>query len=159
MKSKEKDSPTVRQQKGQQHHQQQQGQQQLQKSKRKSGTRSIWNRLYDPSSYTGVYAERFRSGTGRINAHASDGNVRDLSEIVRPGFRTSTFIHTGKGWEPGQHANSGMLCDTPSTRRMPESPRSAFNSSMISTMIKRSPCSQKCSGSSLSRGSSSIFSN
>lgn len=101
---------------------------------------NIWERLSDPSSFTGVYAERFREGNGGgINASSHDGNIRDLSEITRPSFRTSTHIKIGKGWDPGQHANSGMLCDTPATRRMPESPKEAFlNSSLSSSSISSS---------------------
>jgi hypothetical protein len=32
---------------------------------------TVWDRLYDPATYTGVYAERFRDGPG-IN-HDTDG--------------------------------------------------------------------------------------
>ena len=32
--------------------------------------KDVYSRLYNPASYTGVYAERFRGdGDGRINAH------------------------------------------------------------------------------------------
>ena len=30
---------------------------------------SVFDRLYDTRSYTGVYAERFKGADGRINAH------------------------------------------------------------------------------------------
>ena len=32
----------------------------------------VFQRLYDVRNYTGVYAERFRSGDGRINSHADN---------------------------------------------------------------------------------------
>ena len=49
------------------------------------GGSSIFDRLTDKSSYTGVYAERFRSGGG-INGHSKGGGVADLSHITRAGF-------------------------------------------------------------------------
>ena len=35
----------------------------------------VFKRLYDVRNYTGVYAERFRSGDGRINSHADNRYV------------------------------------------------------------------------------------
>jgi hypothetical protein len=32
----------------------------------------IYKKLYDPRSYTGVYAERFRTGDGRINGESDN---------------------------------------------------------------------------------------
>lgn len=36
-----------------------------------AGRTNVWDRLYDPATYTGVYAERFRDGPG-INQDARD---------------------------------------------------------------------------------------
>jgi hypothetical protein len=46
---------------------------------------SVFDRLNDPSTFTGVYAERFRSGPG-INSDGDTGsgtNTRDLSQLTR----------------------------------------------------------------------------
>eukprot|EP00948_MAST-09A_sp_MAST-9A-sp1_P003046 g3046.t1 len=76
-----------------------------QKNKKKG---SVFNRLYDPQYYTGVYAERFRNdGDGRINAQTdvslragglgfvgntntgSNEVIHDISSIMRPNLRTA----------------------------------------------------------------------
>jgi hypothetical protein len=59
----------------------------------------VYKRLYDVRSYTGVYAERFRSGDGRINGEAdnrpgrryggstntaTDEVIHDISVLMRP---------------------------------------------------------------------------
>jgi hypothetical protein len=81
---------------------------------------NIFERLANPNSYTGVYAERFRTG-GKINAHAGNGNIHDLSQITRPQLSgSSTSIRMGRGI-PGSHVTSGMVMDTPSTRLSPVS--------------------------------------
>ena len=80
---------------------------------------SVFERLNDPSNYTGVYFERFRTQNGHINANASSGNVNHLQEILRPSVRSSTCVHIGKGWDAGQHTNSGFVHDTPATRSNP----------------------------------------
>jgi hypothetical protein len=59
----------------------------------------VYKKLYDPRSYTGVYAERFRSGDGRINGEsdsrpgkddgAGGGAVHDIADIMRPGLRAA----------------------------------------------------------------------
>src|SRR3989338_3701443 len=80
---------------------------------------SVFERLSDPSSYTGVYYERFRTQNGHINANSSSGNVNNLQEILRPSVRSSTCVHIAKGWDPGQHKDSGFVHDTPSNRYNP----------------------------------------
>ena len=67
----------------------------------------IFKKLYDPSNYTGVYAERFRSGDGRINGEADNrpgrsfrGNtntgtdevIHDISTLMRPHLRGGTMM-------------------------------------------------------------------
>ena len=37
----------------------------------------VYKKLYDPRSYTGVYAERFRSGDGRINGESDSRPGKD----------------------------------------------------------------------------------
>jgi len=64
-------------------------------------------KLYDPRSYTGVYAERFRSGDGRINGEAdnrpgrqfsgstntgTDETIHDISVLMRPNLRSGTMM-------------------------------------------------------------------
>ena len=59
----------------------------------------VYKKLYDPRSYTGVYAERFRTGDGRINGESDNrpgrrfnGNtnsgtneiIHDISVLMRP---------------------------------------------------------------------------
>lgn len=46
---------------------------------------SVYDRLSDPSSFTGVYRRAYESD-GRINAHSNDG-VHDISETLRPSHR------------------------------------------------------------------------
>ena len=66
---------------------------------------TVFDRLYDTRSYTGVYAERFKGADGRINSHtdlsarspgsAFTGNtntgtnevIHDISQIMRPNLR------------------------------------------------------------------------
>ena len=47
----------------------------------------VFQRLYDVRNYTGVYAERFRSGDGRINSHADNryvgGRLGERAERTR----------------------------------------------------------------------------
>jgi len=64
----------------------------------------VYARLYDVRNYTGVYAERFRSGDGRINSHADNragrgfkGNtntgtdevIHNIASIMRPNLRST----------------------------------------------------------------------
>ena len=56
-----------------------------------SGKEDVYSRLYNPNSYTGVYAERFRGdGDGRINAH-TDLSLRSGGK----GFsgNTNTYVN------------------------------------------------------------------
>lgn len=68
---------------------------------------SVFDRLYDTRSYTGVYAERFKGADGRINAHTdlsvlspgtsftgstntgTNAIIHDISSIMRPNLRMS----------------------------------------------------------------------
>jgi hypothetical protein len=69
----------------------------------------IFKRLYDVRSYTGVYAERFRSGDGRINGETdnrvgrafdgstqqdTDENIHDISVLMRPNLRGGTMMRS-----------------------------------------------------------------
>ncbi len=64
--------------------------------------RGVYKKLYDHRSYTGVYAERFRSADGRINGEAdnrpgrvfsgstnqgTDETIHDISVLMRPNLR------------------------------------------------------------------------
>ena len=69
---------------------------------------SVFERLYDTRSYTGVYAERFKGADGRINSHTDlsarspgsgfTGNtntgtnevIHDISQIMRPNLRMTS---------------------------------------------------------------------
>jgi hypothetical protein len=67
----------------------------------------IFKKLYDPRSYTGVYAERFRTGDGRINGEAdnrpgrgfrgstnsgTDETIHDISVLMRPNLRSGSMM-------------------------------------------------------------------
>jgi len=79
---------------------------------------SIFERLSDPSTFTGVYLERFKSSSGSINSQAPSGNIHSISEILRPNVRSLTTFHIGFGI-PGQRRTSGLENDTPSNRFNP----------------------------------------
>ncbi|KAA0154460.1 hypothetical protein FNF27_07285 [Cafeteria roenbergensis] len=63
-----------------------------------AGRTNVWDRLYDPATYTGVYAERFRDGPGinqdardrpggDFHGHTNAGTdqvIRDIASITRP---------------------------------------------------------------------------
>jgi hypothetical protein len=51
----------------------------------------VFKKLYDPRSYTGVYAERFRSGDGRINGEADNRPGRNYAGSTNTG--TNETIH------------------------------------------------------------------
>jgi hypothetical protein len=90
----------------------------------------IFKRLYDPRSYTGVYAERFKSGDGRINGEAdnragrtfmgstntgTDEIIHDISVLMRPNLRSGTMMRSRPktaGGSPRRRAKGG----TPSSR-------------------------------------------
>jgi hypothetical protein len=69
----------------------------------------VFKKLYDPRSYTGVYAERFRTGDGRINGETDNrpgrsfnGNtntgtdeiIHDISVLMRPHLRSGTMMRS-----------------------------------------------------------------
>ena len=69
----------------------------------------VYKKLYDVRSYTGVYAERFRTGDGRINGDADNrpgksfsGNtntgtdevIHDISVLMRPNLRGGSMMTT-----------------------------------------------------------------
>lgn len=78
----------------------------------------VFKKLYDPRSYTGVYAQRFRSGDGRINGesdnrvgrsyngHTNQGTdevIHDISVLMRPELRSGTMMRSrdkGRGGSP-----------------------------------------------------------
>ncbi len=86
-----------------------------------AGAGSVFDRLYDPRTYTGVYAERFRSGPG-INADAGEAqhspvrrgsvsgytnagtnvNVHDLSKITRDYLNRDPSVRSQLGQEARQ---------------------------------------------------------
>lgn len=75
----------------------------------------VYKKLYDVRSYTGVYAERFRTGDGRINGEtdnrpgrqymgntntATDEVIHDISVLMRPNLRSGTMM-TSRTVAPG----------------------------------------------------------
>ncbi len=69
----------------------------------------VYKKLYDPNQYTGVYAERFRTGDGRINHEAdnrpgrsftgstnlgTDEIIHDISVFMRPNLRSGSMRTT-----------------------------------------------------------------
>jgi hypothetical protein len=75
----------------------------------------VYKKLYDVRSYTGVYAERFRTGDGRINGDADNragkafrGNtntgtdevIHDISVLMRPNLRSGSMM-TSRPVAPG----------------------------------------------------------
>jgi len=77
----------------------------------------VYKKLYDVRSYTGVYAERFRSADGRINGEAdnrpgrvytgstntgTDEVIHDISVLMRPNLRGGS-MKTSQPWisQPG----------------------------------------------------------
>lgn len=85
----------------------------------------VFKKLYDVRSYTGVYAERFRSGDGRINGDAdnrpgrsfngstntgTDETIHDVSVLFRPNLRSGTLQatrHVPQGGSPRAALRSG----------------------------------------------------
>ena len=78
----------------------------------------VYKKLYDVRSYTGVYAERFRSADGRINGEAdnrpgrvftgstnlgTDETIHDISVLMRPNLRSGSMMTT-------QHTSAGASC-------------------------------------------------
>lgn len=69
----------------------------------------VYKKLYDPRFYTGVYAERFRSGDGRINGETdnrpgrgfngntntgTDDVIHDVSVLMRPNLRSGSMMRS-----------------------------------------------------------------
>ncbi|KAA0168170.1 hypothetical protein FNF28_02589 [Cafeteria roenbergensis] len=94
----------------------------------------IYKRLYDPRSYTGVYAERFRSGDGRINGDTdaragrsfrgstntgTDETIHDISSLMRPNLRSGTMMRSRAksfGGSPRRRPQSARAAAGPSDR-------------------------------------------
>lgn len=86
--------------------------------------KGVFAKLYDVRSYTGVYAERFRSGDGRINGEAdnrpgksfsgstntgTDEIIHDISVLMRPNLRSGTMMANrpvAPGGTPGRALKS-----------------------------------------------------
>jgi hypothetical protein len=114
-------------------------------SKNTDHKQSVFDRLSDTKSFTGVYAERFKSGGG-INNGASENHVTDLSQITRPNLRReSSSMKTGKGWG-----------DALSTELSPSGKsRELHGVKEEKTTPKKSPSNKKAPGA--ATGSPSIF--
>jgi len=69
----------------------------------------VYKKLYDVSTYTGVYKERFRSGDGRINGETdnrpgrsfggstntgTNETIHDISVLMRPNLRSGTMMRS-----------------------------------------------------------------
>jgi hypothetical protein len=69
----------------------------------------VYKKLYDVSTYTGVYRERFRSGDGRINGETdnrpgrafggstntgTNETIHDISVLMRPNLRSGTMMRS-----------------------------------------------------------------
>jgi hypothetical protein len=93
----------------------------------------VYKKLYDVRSYTGVYAERFRTGDGRINGEAdnrtgraftgstntgTDEIIHDISVLMRPNLRTTAgSMKTTRDFMPGgspKRALASMRSASPS---------------------------------------------
>jgi hypothetical protein len=100
--------------------------------------KGIYKRLYDVRNYTGVYAERFRSGDGRINGESdnragkafngrtnqgTDETIHDISVLMRPNLMSGSMTHTRKdtaGGSPRRGRTHGRSSSSP---RRPASAR------------------------------------
>jgi hypothetical protein len=121
----------------------------------------VFKKLYDPRSYTGVYAERFRSGDGRINGEtenrpgrsfkgstntASDDKIHDVSVLMR-----SNLHGAGTMLSPANHllskrtGTSKPRPASPTLARM-ASPTYAAGSSASSVRSGRSFASPRMEG-------------
>ncbi|CAE7780370.1 TPPP2, partial [Symbiodinium sp. KB8] len=82
----------------------------------------IYKRLYDVRNYTGVYAERFRSGDGRINGESdnragkrftgmtnqrTDEIIHDISVLMRPDLKSGTMGRKGRSGSPSRSSTPG----------------------------------------------------
>lgn len=96
----------------------------------------VFKKLYDPRNYTGVYAERFRTGDGRINGESDNrpgrtfsGNtnsgtdeiIHDISVLMRPSLRSGTMMRS-RPVTPGGSPSRAVRSASP--RRLPSPGRS-----------------------------------
>ena len=87
----------------------------------------VFKKLYDVRSYTGVYAERFRSADGRINGEAdnrpgrvfsgstntgTDETIHDISVLMRPNLRGGSMM-TSHWATTGAAAAATGACPAP----------------------------------------------
>jgi hypothetical protein len=85
----------------------------------------VYKKLYDVRSYTGVYAERFRTGDGRINCEAdnrpgrvfsgstnlgTDEVIHDISVFMRPNLRSGSMRTSREVLPGGSPVRSGCTC-------------------------------------------------
>ena len=105
----------------------------------------VFKKLYDPRNYTGVYAERFRTGDGRINGESDNrpgrsfnGNtntqtdeiIHDISTLMRPNLRSGTMMRS-RPVTPG--GSPGRLARSTSPRRGLTSPSSVHDSHSVAS--------------------------
>ena len=58
---------------------------------------SVFDRLNNVDEYTGVYAERFKGGGGKINGYTADSDqIQDLSQITRTNLRNEPGLKAQK---------------------------------------------------------------
>ena len=94
----------------------------------------VFKKLYDPRSYTGVYAERFRSGDGRINGEADNrpgrqflGStntatneiIHDISVLMRPNLRSGSMMTNRPGASGGSPKKAIQAAKSPMLRTSP----------------------------------------
>ena len=100
--------------------------------------KGIFKRLYDVRNYTGVYAERFRSGDGRINGESDNrvgqnftGNtntgtdeiIHDVSSLMRPYLKSGSMSSRRPYGSPAEGTRS------PSPRSSPRNKSPTSNRS------------------------------
>ena len=91
----------------------------------------VFKKLYDPRSYTGVYAERFRSGDGRINGEADNrpgraysGStntgtneiIHDISVLMRPNLRGGSMMTSRPATSGGSPRRALQAARSPAPR-------------------------------------------
>ena len=109
----------------------------------------IFKKLYDPRSYTGVYAERFRSGDGRINGEADNrpgrqysGStntgtneiIHDISVLMRPNLRGGSMMTSRPATSGGSPRRALAAARSPA----PRSPSRAGDGGSVSASTLRS---------------------
>ena len=98
----------------------------------------IYKRLYDVRNYTGVYAERFRSGDGRINGESdnragkvfngrtnqgTDETIHDISVLMRPNLMSGSMTNTKRSTRGGSPRRARSQGRSASSPRRPASAR------------------------------------